>query len=209
MRKAGAPGALILLNGEIRRPGQVRRIAGSGAAVLCADGGARHAVRLKIRPRAVIGDMDSLPKRRPAWKGTAFLCDFSEDASDFEKALRFAERRRFKTVWIAGAVGGRLDHTLVNLALVEKYSRSMHLALAGGADAEVLGPGTHSLPCRRGQAMTLLPATARARVTAHGLLYPLSGAVLTRSSRGLSNRAASGRVRIRVHSGRLWVVRPR
>lgn len=214
IRKKQPNTLLILLNGELRAPEQVRRIAQSGAIVLCTDGGARHAAALKIQPRVIIGDMDSLPKKLPHWKTAVYLCDFDENISDFEKALRFAARRGFRriktgklqTVYVAGAVGGRLDHSMVNIALFEKYSKTLPLTLLDDSTAQILEPGNHFISCRKGQHLTLLPVTEKARVTASGLYYPLQHAVLERSSRGLSNRATSGKVRIQIHRGRCWVI---
>ena len=65
---------LIILNGEIRDQKAVldaARLCCSGktpGAVLCSDGGLRHAASLKIVPDFVIGDMDSLPKPIPRFK---------------------------------------------------------------------------------------------------------------------------------------------
>ena len=204
---------LVLLNGQIRDPKEIRRVASNAAMVLCTDGGARHAAMLGLEPRLVIGDMDSLPKKLPRWKTATFLCDFDENVSDFEKTLRFIARqgfRRLKTggvdaVYVAGATGGRLDHTLDNLALIEKYSKALPLIIAG-ENARVLSKGTHTLKCRKGDTVTLLPVDAEARVTAKGLKFALKNSALERSSRGLSNRATSGEVRIAVHSGRVWAV---
>lgn len=218
--------ALILLNGDIPFPGMVRRLARAGAAVLCADGGARHAAALSLHPRVIIGDMDSLPGRLPPWKDVLYLCDFDPNTSDFEKALRFAERRAFRRagrglrgrsgrdrgpaprVWVAGALGRRIDHTAVNLALMERYSAGLSIALAD-APARILGPGIHRIPARKGQTLSVLPATSSARVSLSGVRHPLSRALLNRSSRGLSNRALSSTVRVRVHAGRLWFFLPR
>lgn len=212
---------LLLLNGEIRFAAQVRRLARRAGAVLCADGGARHAAKLGLVPRAVIGDMDSLPKRLPHWKKTLFVCDFDPNASDFEKALRFIARKRLRraakrilgtsskagsAVWIAGALGGRLDHETVNWALMERYSAFLRLGLAEGDGAWIAGKGRHSIECAKGRMVTLLSVTPSARVTTHGLLYPLRKEMLGRSSRGLSNRAASAKPWIEVHSGRVWVL---
>ena len=212
---------LLLLNGELGSPSQVRRLAKKADAVLCADGGARHAARLGLTPRAVIGDMDSLPARLPRWKTTVYVCDFDPDASDFEKSLRFIAHRRFPraakktlgpapaggpTVWIAGALGVRPDQQLVNWAIFERYSVFLDLRLADGCLAWIAGKGRRRIESRKGQSVTLLSITPQARVTTHGLLYPLRGAILERGSRGLSNRSVSLKPWIEVHAGRVWVL---
>ena len=205
LRRMAWSEAVLLANGDLVRPEFVRRLCASGAGLLCADGGARHAARLGLEPRLVIGDMDSLPRRLPPWKKTVFLCDFDQDRSDLEKALRFLVQRGVRKVWVAGALGGGLDHQLVNLALLETYSAAADITLVGEPCASIVGKGNHDFRFARGSHVTFLPATPAARVSASGLKYPMRGIELTRTSRGLSNEAAADTVRVAVEDGRLWV----
>lgn len=199
--------ALILLGGELGDAASVRRLAKPGVPVLCADGGLRHAVRLKLKPWVVVGDMDSLPSPLPRWKDTVYFLDADQDRSDFEKTLDFARERGVRAAWVAGAMGGRLDHQLVNLALIERYGKSMMLGLAGNGRAVLAGPGLHTFNGPKGRTLTLL-AAPKARATTSGLRYRLKNETLSPGSRGLSNEATSKRVRVKIHSGRAWVIEP-
>lgn len=198
--------ALLLLNGELSKPALVKKLAKKASAILCTDGGARHAARLGLEPRIVIGDMDSLPKTLPRWKDTVYLCDFDEEASDFEKGLRFTVEHGFAEVWVAGLAGGRLDHTLVNAALLERYSSKLLLRLAGEPEGAILHQGEHRLACSKGKTFTFLAVGEAAHVTASGLKYPVQGLLLDRGSRGLSNVAVGKEVRVTVHSGAVWAL---
>lgn len=213
---------LLILNGELRAPAAVRAAAKRAGAILCADGGSRHAIALGLQPQLVIGDMDSLPAKRPKWPGTMYFCDFDADLSDFEKSLRLIVRQRAPrvarrvlgakpraggpVVFVAAASGGRLDQMLVNLALIERYSEELELVLIDDAPARLLGPGRHKIAGKKGGTLTLLPATPSARVTTAGLAYPLKKERLNRSSRGLSNRFTGASAAIAVHEGRVWAV---
>ena len=102
------------MNGELREPAAAKKLARSANAIVCADGGARHAKTLGLIPHVIVGDMDSLPRPLPrSWKKTAYLCDFDVNRSDMDKSLDFVEQSGFAKVWIAGALGGGLDHELV------------------------------------------------------------------------------------------------
>ncbi|MBI4371855.1 MAG: thiamine diphosphokinase [Elusimicrobia bacterium] len=197
---------LLLLNGDLRGPAAVRALARRADAVLCADGGARHARALGLVPDAVVGDMDSLPRPLPrAWGGVSFVCDFDQSRSDLDKALDLAGRMGARRILVAGALGGGLGHELVNLAVLEERAGAAEIVLVGGGTARLLGPGRHVLALRRGRRFSLL-AAPRARVTLSGARYPLmNGQVLRRGSRGLGNRA-EGRVALQVLSGRVWLV---
>ena len=195
---------LLLLNGELREPAAVKALARRADAVLCADGGARHARTLGLIPDCVVGDMDSLPRPLPrSWRRTAFVCDFDESRSDLDKTLDFAAAAGARRVWIAGALGGGLDHELVNLAALEARGGKLEIAVIGGGAARLLGPGRHVLGLKRGERFSLV-AAPRAVVALTGARYPLRGEVLARGSRGLGNRA-EGRPVLTIRSGRVWL----
>ncbi|MBI3297068.1 MAG: thiamine diphosphokinase [Elusimicrobia bacterium] len=200
--------ALLLLNGPLTDPALVKRRAAAAGLVVCADGGARHAVKLGIQPRVVVGDFDSLPKPLPRWKGTTYLFDDDPELSDFEKSLRFLKGAGASQVWIAGLWGGRPDHQLVNLAVFESWSKKLHLGVVDPGWANVAGPGKHRIPCPAGANISIVPAGTTAVVSTKNLKYPLKKARLTRSSRGLSNVALRSPIEVTVHSGRVWVVLP-
>jgi len=204
LKKKRCRSFLLLLNGELREPEAAKALARRADAVLCADGGARHALALKLTPDCVVGDMDSLPQPLPkSWARTAFVCDFDEDRSDLDKALDFAVAAGARRVWIAGALGGGLDHELVNLAALEARGGDLEITVIGGGVASLLGAGRRVLEIRPGERFSLV-AAPRARVTLTGARYNLRGEMLARGSRGLGNRA-EGRVVLTVREGRVWL----
>ncbi|MDX6768387.1 MAG: thiamine diphosphokinase [Elusimicrobiota bacterium] len=200
------PGAVLLLaNGELRDPKGARALARSVSAVLCADGGARHAKTLGLIPDWVVGDMDSLPRPAPkSWKDTVYWCDFDEQRGDLAKALDFARQAGARKVYLAGALGGGLDHELVNLAVLEECPPGLELVVIGGGEARLLGPGLHRPKLPKGRRFSLL-AAPRARVTLTGARYGLADEHLRRGSRGLGNRS-EGAVVLRVRDGRVWIL---
>lgn len=195
---------LLLLNGELRGPRAVRAAAREADAVICADGGARHAAALGFEPGFVVGDMDSAPPRPRRWKKAVYVRDADPERSDLDKALGFARRLGAREALVAGALGGGLDHELVNLAALEECARGLALTVIDGGRARLLGPGRHSLPYRRGARFSLL-AAPRARLSLSGARFGLRRETLARGSRGLGNSAA-GRVVLTVHAGRVWAI---
>jgi thiamine pyrophosphokinase len=192
------------LNGELREPVAAKALARRADAVVCADGGARHAKTLGLIPNVIVGDMDSLPRPLPrSWKKTSYLCDFDEERSDLDKALDFVEEAGFAKAWLAGALGGGLDHELVNLAALESRRGPLEIVVIGGGAARLLGPGRRVLDLRRGERFSLL-AAPRARATLTGARYTLRRELLSRGSRGLGNRA-EGRAVLTIHTGRVWL----
>ena len=196
---------LILLNGEMRDPKSVLAAARRADAVICADGGARHAVSLRLTPDFIVGDMDSLPKSLPKiWKKTLYWCDFDPERSDLDKALDFARSLGARSVRVAGVLGGGLDHELVNLAALEESGAGLDLTVIDGGAARLLGPGRHALHFKKGVRFSLL-AAPRARLSLAGARFALKNEILRRGSRGLGNRA-EGIVVLTVREGRVWVI---
>lgn len=196
--------ALILLNGEIPDAKIVKKAAARCRGVVCADGGVRHAAALKLRADFVVGDMDSLPRPLPRDPETIYWCDFDEQRSDFEKALEFAAGMGCARAYVAGALGGRTDHVLINLAVFERYTGALELVLLDRGFARMLGSGRHLLAAAKGARFSIL-AAPRALVTLRGAQYPLRRFALERGSRGLGNRSL-GRPALTVHSGRVWLL---
>ncbi len=199
--------ALILLNGDMRDPRAVRAAARRADAVICADGGVRHAAALRLVPDFVVGDMDSLPRPlAQSRSGITFINDPDQGRSDLDKALDLARRLGVKRLSIAAARGGGLDHELVNFAALEESAGGLDLTVIDGGVARLLGPGRHVLALKRGTRFSLL-AAPRARVSLGGARYVLKKEVLRRGSRGLGNRA-EGTVVLTVREGRVWVIAP-
>ncbi|MEK7389527.1 MAG: thiamine diphosphokinase [Elusimicrobiota bacterium] len=195
--------ALLILNGELREPRRVRAAAAASDLLICADGGARHARTLGLVPDFIVGDMDSLARPLPRlWTRTVHLRDDDPERSDLDKALRLARSLGAVRVLIAGALGGDLDHELVNFAVFEARARGLDLSLIDGGTAVLLGPGRHLLPLKSGARFSLL-AAPRARLSVTGARFAVRDETLARGSRGLGNRAR-GKVSIRVRSGLVW-----
>lgn len=198
--------ALLLLNGEVPDPALVRRLARRCGAVICADGGVRHAAKLGIEPDFIVGDMDSLPAPLPKkWRRAVYWCDFDAERSDFEKALDLAREIGCGRLYVAGALGGRVDHAMVNLSLAGQSGRPFAVSLVDRGVAELLGPGCYDLGLPVGARLSLLAAGGKALVSAVGLRYPLKRSWLKPGSRGLGN-VVTGPLSVTVHSGSVWAM---
>jgi thiamine pyrophosphokinase len=199
------PTGVVLLGGELAVPAAVKALARRHRPLLCADGGARHAKRLSLEPDFIVGDMDSLPKPLPRWPKAVYWCDFDEQRSDFDKVLDFALDISLSRVYVAGVMGGGLDHALVNLAVIASRGADLEIILVDRGTASLLGPGNYRLAYAKNQRFSLLALPPGARVSLSGARYPLKKQSLLPGSRGLGNEAR-GPVALAVHSGRLWLM---
>ena len=185
--------------------------------VVAADGGARHAAALGIRPDLWVGDGDSIDAGALAALAAAGVelrrAPAEKDETDAELALLAAIGRGAAQLTILGALGGaRVDHELANVGLLQ------HPALTGrparlydeqAARISLLtGPAERDLAGRIGDLVSLVPAAGSAvGVRTEGLRYLLAGEVLVPGrTRGISNVRTAQVARVTLESGRLLVI---
>ncbi len=204
---------VVALNGVFVPTPRLLAILERAATIIAADGGANWLVAQGYLPDLLVGDMDSvLPHVLAAAQGHG--CSLqryptAKDETDAELALAAAVQREPEEIAILGALGGRIDHALANLALltmpvlskvtVRIWDEASTLWLAEG-ETEILGaPGdTVSLIPWGGDALGIVTA---------GLAYPLRGETLSVGpSRGVSNVQTGPRAQVTLQAGRLLVV---
>ena len=188
------------------------RIAAAGRRV-AADGGALPLMRLGLPPHLVIGDMDSLDAAAldALAAGGAELRRFrrDKDETDLELALLYAAAQGAQAIDIIGALGGRWDHTLANVALLalpELRGRQVRMLAPG--QTLMLVPGALDIPGKVGDTVSLIPLAGPAHgVTTRGLQYPLRDATLSfERARGVSNVLLEPPGRVEVRAGLLLLV---
>ena len=188
--------------------------------VVAADGGARVAHGLGLRPDVVVGDGDSLGSETVEalrWDGVEVrLVRADKDESDTELAILTAIERGATAITVVAAFGGRLDHALANiwlLALPALGERAMELLDETTRVTLISAP--RGVPVRRilaggrpGDVVSLLPLdTAVVGITTERLRYPLRNeTLLVGPSRGLSNVRLEADAAVTVRLGRLLVV---
>lgn len=182
--------------------------------VVAVDAGAEALTRAGLMPDILVGDMDSIStatRQTLEARGVeVVLLDTVKDETDTEAALRLAVERGAAVVTVYGALGGpRLDHLVGNLMLLAspwlagvgvRMVDDQHEVLLAGGDVVFAGA--------RGDTVSLLPLTsAVADVRTMGLLYPLNGETLVRSStRGVSNAMTGPEARVTHGDGVLLLI---
>ena len=157
--------------------------------LIAADGGADRLVEMRLHPRAVIGDMDSIadPER---WRAgpAAFVHLAEQDTTDFEKCLYATEAPLYLAV---GFTGRRIDHTLAVFHTLLRYPQK-RVVVVGEHEVSALAPPGATLrlavtPGTRVSIYPLLPVTA---THSRGLAWPIDGLALAPGQKiGTSNEA--------------------
>jgi len=182
---------------------------GSGIFV-CTDAAGHPYDHLPRVPDVVIGDFDALAGRVLDGRGgPRFLQVVDQHTTDSEKALLYLADEGYTEVVLLGATGWRLDHTLFNVQLLERFADSMQVCLAGHHCDTVRVPPNAQIswdlpPGTRFSVMPLMaPVT---HVTIEGAEYPLLGETLVAGGAAtISNSVAMSPLLISIGEGSLLV----
>ena len=206
---------IIIANGDPPTHDDITRWLRPGDLLLCADGGARAALRFGLQPQRVIGDFDSLTdgELRALEQGGATLerHPTHKDETDLELALLYAANLPSDEIVVLGALGGRLDQTIANVLLLAMpaLSRTRVLIAAGNEQTFLLRPGALLELCGEpGDVVSLIPFGGDAHgIITDGLEYPLRDeSLLFGPARGVSNTMLGKRATIRFSVGLLLCV---
>lgn len=177
--------------------------------IIAANGGSRHALAQGVIPNIVVGDLDSLSSEE-----IARLTDDTrvervprdKDFTDGEMAVHEALRRGAQTVVLAGGLGGRLDHTLANIFLLEHVlaAGAVGWVTDGHERAYLLRSGDKIiLNGQPGDTVSIVPLSPiLAGVDTTGLRWPLCNADLQfASSLSISNEMSHPQAEIKAKKG--------
>ncbi len=115
---------IIFANGDLPDLEKARALLRDDDFIIAADGGTRHALALGLTPNVIVGDLDSLPSNfEPStFNGEIVLYPKDKNETDLELAIQHALTLNPEQVIILAALGGRLDQTLGNIALISDFN---------------------------------------------------------------------------------------
>lgn len=195
---------VLIVAGGVASAEEAREAAKGADFIIAADGGFSLASRAGLRVDLLVGDMDSLdplPQDVPTLKFPA-----EKDATDLELALDYARAMNPERILVVGAFGARLDHTLANANLLEKYDLPVVLFHQGFRVYLVVDE--LEIPAALGDLVSLIPLSAEVQgIFTWGLRYSLQDGVLFRAStRGVSNEVVGLPCGVRVREGKLLLI---
>ena len=194
--------------------------------IIAADSGYNNASRLGVRPGLLLGDLDSIDRKSLAPDELEhiekIIVPAIKDDTDTQLAVDTALERGADEIIIIGGLGGRLDHTLSSVFLLEYIADR-------GIDA-VMTDGQSRVRVMKtaGEPVTLLiPKTFDGEngfkylsivsltdecegVRISGVFYPLDGVTLERRySYAVSNEITSDSAEITLERGTMLVIESR
>ena len=205
--------AYIITGGAIH-PDNLHITPGKDDLIVAADSGLNHAESLGLAPSVVVGDYDSLGHAPQVDAGVEVVTVPTEkDVTDTQLAVELALTRGATELHIIGGLGGRLDHTLSNLAILEDLAdKKVRAVIEDGQNrVRLLRCDSTILPRSSYTYLSLLALDPVCKgVEIEGVKYPLKGQKLTRTfGFAVSNEITGNCCFISVRKGTLLVVESR
>lgn len=176
--------------------------------IIAADNGYAVASSLGITPDITVGDFDSLGSVPDA--DNLILLDTHKNDTDLEHAVNLALKEGCDDFIVYGAVGGRLDHTLGNIAVAEQIALAGGRSLFVGDDSSftVIRNASFTAPLKSDGRISVFSLSEVSRgVNISGLMYEVADFELPRAvTRGVSNEFVGKPARISVDDGTLLIV---
>lgn len=200
--------ALIIANGEETDKAIIANI--NYDYVICADGGLEKAKNYGITPDMIIGDFDSVnlsvlkeyEDKIPIEKFPS-----EKDYTDMELAVEFAISKGYSDIVLTGASGSRLDHTIGNIMLMERYYKTgiFITIIDNNNEMKIISGDTDlTLDYKEGYYMSIIPVTAYIQgLTLEGFKYNLNNVNVQRGSTlCISNQIKCCKGRITLKKGK-------
>lgn len=180
--------------------------------ILAVDGGLDVLVRLKVKADLLLGDFDSssFAVSHPLVQDyvrdkKALRFPVRKDQTDMELALCYCAKHCAEKVLLFGGVGSRLDHTLINLSMIKRFTEGGMSIVSYSKHNVVryLVPGVYCLPKPKEDYWytSFLLFSGEATMTLRGFDYPLESVTLTAgSSLAISNHVLAMDNEVRIES---------
>lgn len=173
--------------------------------IICADSGYDRAKKFGITPDIVLGDMDSVTGGYPE---ESIIYPVRKDATDSELAVNYAIERGYENAIMFGMIGSRMDHSLANLTLLNRFSEG---CIINSNNEIYFVKKSITLSGHPGDVISIIPYPGDVSgVTTKGLDYPLAdGKIAAGTSLGVSNAMIDNECTITIAKGTAFVIRSR
>lgn len=185
--------------------------------IIAADSGYNNASRLGVRPGLLLGDLDSIDRKSLAPDELEhiekIIVPAIKDDTDTQLAVDTALERGADEIIIIGGLGGRLDHTLSTVFLLEYIKdKGARGVITDGRNRVRIMESGEELTIKRGyKYLSLVGLTDTCEgVSISGVFYPLKDAVLERKyAFAVSNEITADAAEISLSKGILLVIESR
>ena len=202
---------IILANGKPSKKSIITFFQKNGYSnLICADGGANSAMKMKLVPDVIIGDLDSISSQSlKIFKIFSKIIRLKrQNDTDVEKCLKYAINQKNGEALLLGATGNRLDHTFCNIGIVLKFFTQIKISLVAENSFLTAYTGSVEVKTIPGETISLYGISQKTKITSNGLKYELKNIALPFGVReSTSNIAKKDLVKLKITNGVVFVIR--
>ena len=207
----------IVLNGEVKDYKKTKEIIleENYNYIIGADGGCNHLFKMNITPNYIVGDLDSIKREVIEYyenKNVTFKRYPShKDETDSEICIYLAKLLGADEIDLFATLGGRIDHTLANIGLMNyiKENNMKPRILTSEEEILMVKNETINLKGKRGDTISVISINGESKdVTLKKLEYPLDNATVNHfSPLGISNVMLEDECIISIKDGCALIIR--
>lgn len=203
---------VIICDGQFPKTEYPRYLMKTADFTICCDGALVKYLRAsksifgeERTPDLVIGDMDTLSASMQKKYAGIIVKEDEQEHNDQTKAVRWAlsNIEGLSRIYIIGASGGRLDHTIGNASLLMEYTRLFDLDSKGITIESVTDNGsafaindTVEFDCGIGRQVSIFSPDNSLRIKSSGLEYRTDDVVFDNWWKATLNKAVADTVRL-------------
>lgn len=203
---------VIICDGQFPKTEYPRYLIRTADFTICCDGALSKYLRnskgifgTEKTPDLVIGDMDTLPSSLQKKYSDIIIRESEQEHNDQTKAVRWAiaNLKDIDHIYILGATGGRIDHTIGNASLLMEYTRMFDLEGKGISIEMVSDNGTAfavndtvEIDCGIGRSVSIFSPDNTLNIRSAGLEYPTDNVVFDNWWKATLNKASQDTVRL-------------
>lgn len=180
---------------------------------IAADSGYKNARLLGADVQTIVGDFDSMSNedKNSISAGTRIVTvPVEKDFTDTQLAVKTALENGATNIFIIGGLGGRLDHTLSNLAILQNlYENNIRATITDGANRIRYIKSSSDLIARSNfKYISVIACDEKVKgVSIEGCKYPLKNATLSNKFQyAISNEILKNCALISVKKGGIYIV---
>ncbi|MCF7861007.1 thiamine diphosphokinase [Candidatus Woesearchaeota archaeon] len=190
--------------------------------LICADGGANHAHKMRIVPQYIIGDLDSIKSDVLEYykhQDVKIIDDKDQSRTDTELALSLALTFKPSQITLFCANGTRTDHFLANIITLSRYvseNNSKPQTTDGGIRLRMVDKNSTihivnrliKLTNIKGKTISVIPLEPVKGLSYTGLKWNVNNLDTESGWFGVSNLATEDICRIDMKSGKVMIIIP-
>ncbi|MDO4621027.1 MAG: thiamine diphosphokinase [Lachnospiraceae bacterium] len=201
---------VIIGGAEIRNYERIRSSLRADDYLIFCDSGLKHREGLQAEPSLIVGDFDSYQNPHSDVETIVLPCE--KDDTDTVYAVKEGLKRGFEDFLLLGVTGGRMDHTLGNIYILEFLDEAGKKAVIADdySEMQLVSGETEFIAYGSCAFFSLLNITGTAKeITVTGAKYCLQNAEITSGYQyGVSNEVAPGKTAaVSVKNGKLLLIK--